>query len=373
LKILLKIFNLLIFPLTLIFGLLLSISGQVPSVPPSFSSYVPLLGLAFPVLYALNILFLIYWLIQVKWRSLIPATFLFINMGQMSLYFQWNSAKDFPIQENSKLKVVSYNANSFGQWTDNYSLDTISEKLKELHADIYLIQEAYSPKNQLKSLCRKLGKELQTPYTAVYQLSENRGYGMCILSKFPITDWKKIKFLDQTGNMAMSADIKIPPFNCLECGDEKIRLYNIHLQSFRFNKQDYQTVKSVKDSNQIDEENALGLIQRIRIAYEKREHQVDIVSREIQDCKLTKIVAGDFNDVPMSYTYRNVSKGLNDAFIIRGKGLETTYKGVFPSFRIDYILYSDPLQAETYRSIEDIPGDHKLILAEFDRNDLFEP
>jgi endonuclease/exonuclease/phosphatase family metal-dependent hydrolase len=294
-------------------------------------------------------------------------------MGQMSLYFQWNTAKDFPIQEESKLKVVSYNANSFGQWTDNFSLDTITEKLKDLHADVYLIQEAYSPKNQLKSLCRKLGKDLKTPYTAVYQLTNNRGYGMCILSKFPITDWKKIKFLDQTGNMAMSADIKVPSINCLECGDEKIRLYNIHLQSFRFNKQDYQTVKTVKDSNQIDEENAMGLIQRIRIAYEKREHQVDIVSREIQDCKLPKIVAGDFNDVPVSYTYRNVSKGLNDAFITRGKGLETTYKGVFPSFRIDYILYSDPLQAETYRSISNIPGDHKLILTEFDRNDLFEP
>ena len=74
------------------------------------------------------------------------------------------------------------------------------------------------------------------------------------------------------------------------------------------------------------------------------------VKNELAECRYPKIVVGDFNDVPVSYTYREISSGLNDAFVESGSGLETTYKGPFPSFRIDYILFSDPFKCEHYKS-----------------------
>jgi endonuclease/exonuclease/phosphatase (EEP) superfamily protein YafD len=42
-----------------------------------------------------------------------------------------------------------------------------------------------------------------------------------------------------------------------------------------------------------------------------------------------------------------------------------------PSFRIDYILYDNPMRAIRYHSVEDVPSDHKLIGTELQIGDLF--
>ena len=55
------------------------------------------------------------------------------------------------------------------------------------------------------------------------------------------------------------------------------------------------------------------------------------------------IVAGDFNDTPVSYTYRKIRKGLNDSFVTSGYGAGFTYRGNYPPNRIDYILYDNKL------------------------------
>ena len=49
------------------------------------------------------------------------------------------------------------------------------------------------------------------------------------------------------------------------------------------------------------------------------------------------ILCGDFNDTPLSYTYRQLSRKLTDSFIEKGRGIGNTYIGEFPSFRICYI------------------------------------
>jgi endonuclease/exonuclease/phosphatase family metal-dependent hydrolase len=62
---------------------------------------------------------------------------------------------------------------------------------------------------------------------------------------------------------------------------------------------------------------------------------------------------------------------MKDAFCEAGRGLETTYKGSMPSFRIDYILYDNPMRAIQYESEREVPSDHKLITAELQIGDLF--
>jgi hypothetical protein len=50
-----KLLNIIAFPATVILGLLLMLSGFVPSISPSINSWLPLLGLAFPVLFFVGI------------------------------------------------------------------------------------------------------------------------------------------------------------------------------------------------------------------------------------------------------------------------------------------------------------------------------
>ena len=93
-----KLINIIAFPATIVLATLLMLSGLVPTVSPDTNSWLPLLGLAFPVLFLLMVLALIYWLIQLKWRSLFALSCLLLNLGQASLYIQWNDLEpDFVV------------------------------------------------------------------------------------------------------------------------------------------------------------------------------------------------------------------------------------------------------------------------------------
>jgi endonuclease/exonuclease/phosphatase family metal-dependent hydrolase len=70
------------------------------------------------------------------------------------------------------------------------------------------------------------------------------------------------------------------------------------------------------------------------------------------------IVCGDFNDTPVSHTYHALSNGMHDAFTERGKGFGFTYNGPIPMLRIDYILYSEPLQLEYFEIMQSNVSDH---------------
>ena len=362
-KWILKILNLAVLPVTLIAAVLLFVSGQAPALSPAHSTLIALIGMAFPVWYVLNLILLAYWAIQFKLRLIIPLFTLIFNVQGAQLYVQWNSsAGDSTLQT---LKVISYNANLFGANRNTSDVDSIVQIIAEQNADLVLFQEAFNPDGSLKKLMKQIGKKLNLPYSECYKLHPDRNYGMCIISKYRIKNWDKVYFSQPTGNMAMYADIQIPDLK--EQGSERtIRIYNIHLQSIRFNKTDYKAIEEVNTEQTFDKNTTEGIINRIRIAYGKRAPQVDALKEAINACKLPKLVIGDFNDVPVSYTYYELSEDLNDAFVSRGSGLETTYKGPFPSFRIDYQLYSEPIKCLKYESIKKVPSDHKMIVGTYE-------
>ena len=355
------------FPITIVAGLLLLVSGFSPSVTPSYFESIALLGLAFPYLYLANLILLIYWGIQLRLKSIFPLAILLINLNGISLYIQWNtSIKEVKTHD---INVVTYNANLFGYYDEKWHVDSICDIIKSKSADIVLLQEIYNKHGNLERMRRYLQKQLNLDYGAVSKLSNNREYGMCILSRYPIKNWDKIHFGGNTGNMSMYADLELSD---PQSGNRRtIRVYNIHLQSVRFDKTDYQNMESILN-DEPGKSNAEGIIAKLKSAYSKRSPQVQALKKELESCTLTKIVGGDFNDVPMSYTYHELSEDLKDAFTQRGSGLETTYKGLFPSFRIDYLLYSNAMECQSYESNSEMPGDHKLISTRLKTEPLFE-
>jgi len=66
----------------------------------------------------------------------------------------------------------------------------------------------------------------------------------------------------------------------------------------------------------------------------------------------------------MSYSYNQISQLLNDAFKEGGWGIGNTYRGVFPSYRIDYIFYSPDLEAHSYKRSNEEISDHYPISAQ---------
>lgn len=390
-----KLLNLIAFPATVVLGLLLMLAGFVPSISPATNSWLPLLGLAFPVLFLLTVLAFLYWIIQRKWRSLFALSCLLLNLGPMSLYVQWNDTKEketaLQIKKESldkeinvgtqSLKIISYNAQLFGLYQDETSvsivnteympaMDSFLQVMKSQNADVVCLQEVYAKSGGLKALARFLKAEGNFEYSQTYTLSERRPYGMIVLSKHKIKRWQPISFGPNTGNMAMWVDIEILD-EAAARKKSRIRIYNLHLQSFRFAKQDYAVMQKQTKQQAIDIEGSKGIITRLRLGYQHRAEQVDLVKESMIACDFPKIICGDFNDIPVSYTYRQLCAGMKDVFSEAGQGIETTYKGSMPSFRIDYILFDNPMRAISYNSISEVPSDHKLIVAELQIGDLF--
>lgn len=402
-----KLINIIAFPATIVLAILLMLSGFVPTISPETNSWLPLLGLAFPVFFVLMVLAFFYWLVQGKWRSLFALSCLLLNLGQASLYIQWNDenagAKGAVNVSNGKedkedgggpidkemldmnaklLKVITYNAQLFGLYQNESSLDIVNTEympamdsflrvLKAENADVVCLQEVYAKAGGLKALARFLKAEGGFDYSQTYTLSDRRPYGMIVLSKYLIKRWKPLSLGANTGNMAMWVDIEIPSeYKFLR--NARIRIYNLHLQSFRFAKKDYEVMQKQTQQKEIDMEGSKGIIMRLRLGYQRRAQQVGIVKQSVLDCDFPKVICGDFNDIPVSYSYRQLSAGMRDAFVEAGRGLETTYKGSMPSFRIDYLLFDNPMRAVSYRSIKEVPSDHKLLVTELQVGQLFQ-
>ncbi len=401
-----KLINIIAFPATVILAILLMLSGFVPTISPETNSWLPLLGLAFPVFFALMVVAFFYWLLQGKWRSLFALSCLLLNLGQASLYIQWNDLNaetkgiknasnglgnkqdgDGPVDKEmldmnaKKLKIITYNTQLFGLYQNESSVDIVNTEympamdsflqvLKKENADVVCLQEVYSKAGGLKALALFLKAEGGYDHSQTYTLSERRPYGMIVLSKYQIKRWQPIPLGSQTGNMAMWVDIEIPSEYAFR-RNAQIRIYNLHLQSFRFAKKDYEVMQKQKEQKEIDMEGSKGIISRLRLGYQRRAQQVGIVKQSVLNCDLPKVICGDFNDIPVSYSYRQLSAGMRDAFVEAGRGLETTYKGSMPSFRIDYVLFDNPMRAVNYKSIKEVPSDHKLLVTELQVGQLF--
>jgi len=189
-----------------------------------------------------------------------------------------------------------------------------------------------------------------------YNVNALKDYGIAVFSKYPIITQKRI-ITEHTVNITIYCDIVI--------NKDTIRLYNNHLHSNNFIKNDYDLFDSRLfryDEHQLAEIKKISV--KLRDAYILRALQVDHVSEHIAHSPYPVLVCGDFNDTPVSYTYRKIRAKLNDAFKESGTGLGQTYIGVFPSYRIDYILYNDAFKAYSYKTVHKVLSDHYPIVAQ---------
>ena len=83
-----------------------------------------------------------------------------------------------------------------------------------------------------------------------------------------------------------------------------------------------------------------------------------------QKTSLPVLLTGDFNDVPTSYLYQRFRTKFQDAHLTQSWGLGTTYEGLLPGLRIDYILPDDGFTIHDFDRIPCSFSDHKAIRAE---------
>jgi len=91
---------------------------------------------------------------------------------------------------------------------------------------------------------------------------------------------------------------------------------------------------------------------------------MDIFIEHLKHTRIPTIIAGDFNDVPLSDTYRRINNRYKDAFIEGGRGIGATYNGKLPMLRIDYVFHSDEFGCRKFKVLNQSTTDHFPIMAE---------
>jgi len=345
-------------------ALLFSVSAKYTS-PLLF--WVPaFFGLAFPYLFVLNFVLVIYWLILFNPFIIFGFTALCISIPTAYRYVQISS----PASKNQskQLKVTSYNSMLFDlyNWKKNKeSRNNILATLSEINPDILCLQEFYTSEQKgdynnieaVKELMRT--KFYHSEYTTT--LRDLDHWGIATFSKYPIVNQGKIVFNTKSNNVCIYSDLVI--------NSDTIRVYNIHLQSISFTKGDNKFLDDII-SEERDAQNEVGnstnILRRLKRAFLMRTKQVEMVVLHMKTCRYKIILCGDFNDTASSYAYQKLSKNLKDAFMEKGMGLGRTYAGKWPQFRIDYILHSKKLRCNKYQRSNETFTDHFPITAFFD-------
>lgn len=334
--------------LLLFIGLFLSVIAGY--VSPKTLWFLAFFGLALPYLALLNLMFTVYWIIKRKkyfWFSF--TVFLF------TAPFAFKTFTIFPntaVAPEHSIKVITYNAHVFDSYhpkfkEKNLAIDSVCNYLMRENADVICFQEFFNkvPKDYI---LKRIGRSTQAlEYILVPYFKKVKQNAMAIFSKYPIISWgivePKGKFKD---NFAVYADIQFE--------DKTIRFYNVHLQSMQISSdknlftEDYEVDKQ-QDAEKIAKDSK-RLLGRMKRAFQKRSIQIELLREDIKKSPYPIVICGDFNDTPNSYCYTQLSRKMNDAFLISGKGMGKTYIGPYPSFRIDFILHSKNLKSFQYQT-----------------------
>lgn len=345
--------------LNVLVALGLILSYLAPLINPAKLFFPALFGLAYPYILMANLLFICYWLIRLKKEIFISILVILIGWNHLNNMLPMNF-KDAKIPETSDsehmFKTLSYNVRAFDvyKWVPDRDLKKeIFSFVQKQKPDILCFQEYYTSHLKPETHRTNLKSLPSLNQSAVYYSSgvKNKyGFGIATFSKFPIVKKSRIPF-NSTHNAAMYTDILF--------GSDTIRVFNIHLQSIKFHQENYAFIDtaSLKYSNeQLREIKEIG--SRLRTAFTMRSEQAQMIANYIKDSPYPVVVMGDFNDTPQSYAYRLIKKGIQDAFRKAGRGFGNTYAGELPSFRIDYILFSDPLIPYQFKRIKTDYSDH---------------
>ncbi len=317
-------------------------------------------GLIVPYLILLLLFFLIFWLYVKPVLALIPLLTLAIGWQQLSVVFAWHPGAGFTNRKHDNVtRVVSWNVKSFNGLSNSREIkklipNELAASAMKLNPDVICMQEFNSAltANNI-SLFKK-----QYPYhffSRDYQRA-NSGYvsGCIIFSRHPIIDSGKIKY--PVAESLIYVDILK--------GEDTLRIYTTHLQSFKFKTEDYTDIEKIKENDTEKVAASKNLFRKMKLAFGRRGVQADMVREETGKSPYPSIICGDFNDVPNSYTYFRIRGERQDAFLDKGFGIGRTFNALAPTLRIDYILPDRHFEVKQFDMVDEALSDHIMLISD---------
>lgn len=321
------------------------------------------LTLAFP--YTTTILFLlcIFWFVAKPKVGFIVLLVLVFGFKNYKSIFAFNDEKEFVVEKpKNSLRIATWNIQSFNGLSKNKEAKKnikteIQNSILKYQPDIVCLQE-FNTSNLNESTNNIALFNKNYPYyffSEDYQRKKNQYKSGCIIfSTLPIIKTGKIKY--PIAESLIYADV-------LKDKDT-IRVYTTHLQSFKFNKEDYDEIENVSQTKELSSVASKNILKKMRMAFKYRAAQAKIVKSEINKCLLPSIICGDFNDVPASNTYFTIKENRQDAFLKTQLGIGRTFNSLAPTLRIDYILPDKHFSIKQFDMIDENLSDHFMLITD---------
>lgn len=349
-------------------ALLFLVACLQPWLHPETFWFISFLSLTLPYLLLLLVAYLIFWFfLKIKY-TLISIITLLVGWKQVSVLAGVNSEPFVKTaKEKSTLRVISWNVRAMkgvGE-LDKKALKKNTENMYDLiksyKADVVCFQEFGQfdfPHEGFDNI--QWMKDLGFPY---YVMSKDYSRvawkytsGVAIFSRHPIVFKKRVQFSSSPESL-LFADIVWK--------NDTIRVFTSHLQSFKFQNEDFAEFETTdREGNKLVAAST-NLFSKMKRAFRNRGAQADQIRPILDSCHYPALFCGDLNDVPGSYAYWQLrGDGWQDAFLKKGFGIGRTYMSLAPTLRIDYVFADSSWTVEQFATIPGNLSDHLPIVAD---------
>lgn len=354
--------RLLVFVLTLLalVGLVaMALSVINGHVDPKRFVWTSFFGLGFWVVFIFNIVVFCALLILRSRRVWIAALALLVSVPGVGKSFSFGSKQE----SEASLRVMSYNVHRFrhvdGKTNTDDCAKAIIEMVRKKNPDLLCCQEfaGFRPKVHRNKCIEIFAEEAGFQY--VYYNKKRNYAGNVIFSKFPIAkvDENSGFGLENTYGVMVEVD-----------AGAKGRFFvaNVHLLSYNISDSEIEQLTSSSDRRNQMDTIGMRVVRKLKYATKKRSEQIMLMLDGRPTVDAPVIMCGDFNDPPLSFTYRKMQEaGFVDTFTKVGWGVKPTYAGNLPLLRIDYIWGDKGIKPLNFKRFRFKASDHYPIVLDF--------
>ena len=340
-----------------VFVALLFLTGCYNSwLNPSYFWFAGLLNLASFYFLLILIAFIFFWLFVKPGLIFISLITLALAWTPLQHLVQLRLTPNFTREKHpANLRIMSWNVEHFDilehKTHPERKLQMIS-MINEFQPDVACFQEMVGSDrvptaiNYVPDFSTKLGMPYyHYSYNPKLDFDGNHHFGIITFSKYPIINKHTISYAPKDYN-------SIFQYVDVVKGPDTFRVFNLHLQSLKFSNENLYYIEKPTLSAEAGIENSKNILSKLKRGFLKRKTQSLRIKSAIDKSPYPVIVCGDFNDVPNSYAYNTIGKGLKNSYPEKGTGIGRTYSGISPTLRIDNIFVDRRCNVEQFVRIK---------------------
>lgn len=350
-----------------------------PFLHPKTWWFTGFLGLFFPYIFLLLLLFLMFWIFVRTKRAFFPLLVMLPGFSAVGNHISFKRGDDFSQEKQpGSIRFMDWNLRHFIPFDESMfkpdqdkHLQLILDQVKKYQPDVICFQEFVSmPAEGKKDPMYHLEHVLGYKYHqfAGEDIFDTKQYsGIAIFSRLPIARGGVIPFSPASPD----ANAENTVFADVIDGADTLRIYAVHFQSFGFGAREYGVIDDVKAKNDSSVIQSKQLIKKMRNTFYWHGVQSDFIVNEMASSPYPTFVMGDLNDVPGSYTYSVVRGDRKDAFLEKGTGLGATFTSsssfmlqLLPTLRIDYIFHPEQYEALQFTQGGKRLSDHSFLVSD---------